>query len=370
MSSSSASPSVLQTITPLFRSRLSWRIGCWVFISLTVIESLLMIPSVQRRRQEQLDHVEAVSTGKVNWIAETYPQATDAELFQQVEALQGNPMLQDIVGGAVYGPDGKSLEEFGEPLRIAPADIPQGGTWQGGDRFEAAWSVALPSGERWVVLRHDVSSLRPELLMYILQAATLILLISAVVTLVMMVVLWPSVIRPILTLRKDLAQVGETVWCDRPHSEFASSTFKRPDELGEVITTFETMYQQICQAVNARKQVEVELRDHNQQMQQYITQVNQVTQVAAALETDDFDPDDLTEIAQRPDELGKLARVLQDVAREIKQREAELQQQLSSLQVEIDHTKREQDVAKITESSYFQTVQSELAKMDLDNFWH
>lgn len=369
MQAPSTAANPLTTLKTLFRSRLSWRIVCWIFVSLTLVEVMMIVPSVQRRRQELLNQVDEVSEGKVEWIGETYPDATKEELVTHLEALYGNPMLPEIVGGAVFEPDGRIVDEFGEPLRIPPAIVQQGETWRGGDRYEAVWSVPLPSGEHWVVLRHDVSGLRSQLFIYILQTLSILLLISAFVTLAMMLVLWPFLIRPILTLRADLAKAGEAVWCDRPNPEFASSALKRSDELGEVITTFETMYQQICQTARARKHVEAELRDHNSQMQQYITQVNQVTQAAALLESDDFDPAELNEIADRPDELGQLARVLQDVAREIKLREAQYQHQLSSLQVEIDHSKRAQDVAKITESSYFQTVQSELAKIDLDNFW-
>ena len=60
--------------------------------------------------------------------------------------------------------------------------------------------------------------------------------------------------------------------------------------------------------------------------------------------------------------------IVQDIT-ERKRREDELRKQLEELQIEIDHKKREQEVAMLTESSYFQEVQQEIAEVDLDEFW-
>ena len=54
---------------------------------------------------------------------------------------------------------------------------------------------------------------------------------------------------------------------------------------------------------------------------------------------------------------------------ERKRREDELRKQLEELKIEIDQKKREQEVAILTESSYFQEVQEEIAEVDLDEFW-
>ncbi|MEM6253592.1 MAG: PAS domain S-box protein [Cyanobacteria bacterium P01_D01_bin.156] len=60
--------------------------------------------------------------------------------------------------------------------------------------------------------------------------------------------------------------------------------------------------------------------------------------------------------------------IVKDIT-ERKLREIELQRQLKELQIEIDETQKAQDVAKITESSYFQELQSEINQIDVDNFW-
>lgn len=60
--------------------------------------------------------------------------------------------------------------------------------------------------------------------------------------------------------------------------------------------------------------------------------------------------------------------IVQDIT-ERKGQETELKRQLEELQIEIDHKKRAQEVANLTESSYFQEVQQEMSEVNLDEFW-
>lgn len=62
------------------------------------------------------------------------------------------------------------------------------------------------------------------------------------------------------------------------------------------------------------------------------------------------------------------AGIIQDIT-ERKQREEQLRRQLQELQIEIDHQKREQEVALITTSGYFQDLQEEFSQINLDEFW-
>lgn len=56
----------------------------------------------------------------------------------------------------------------------------------------------------------------------------------------------------------------------------------------------------------------------------YIEQVDRVTSAATDVERDAFQPDALTEVAKRSDELGKLARVFTNMVKTVKAREIEL----------------------------------------------
>ncbi|MGJ3248690.1 MAG: PAS domain S-box protein [Elainellaceae cyanobacterium] len=60
--------------------------------------------------------------------------------------------------------------------------------------------------------------------------------------------------------------------------------------------------------------------------------------------------------------------MVQDITQR-KWREDELRRQLEELQIEIDQNKREEEVATLTKSSYFQEVRKEIENVNLDEFW-
>lgn len=365
----------------LFRSPLSQRIIAGMFVSLVAIEAILLVPSVQRRRVELLDQIEEVSTGKVRWIVTTYPTAEGEELAQHLQQLQKDPMLQGILGGAVYDANGRLVESFGEPPELTTADARQDRrqlfTTAAGRRYDIVWTTTgigegmLPelTENHWLVLRHNADDTHRALFFYIVRISGLVLLIAAFITLAMIVLLSRQLITPILTLRHDLALAGDAVAHDNHATEFASLRYQRQDELGEVIAAFNQMYGQICGAMCDRKQAETTLRHHNHEMQQYIEQVDKVTAAATAVDAGSFDPASLDDVAQRDDELGQLARMFQLMAAHVQQRETQLKQQLMELTIEIDQVKLQKQVAQITESDYFREIQAELKHLQPDEFW-
>src|SRR5436305_3734233 len=88
----------------------------------------------------------------------------------------------------------------------------------------------------------------------------------------------------------------------------------------------------------------------------YLQQVKQVTNPAAAIKANTFQPERLDEVARRGDELGQLALVFQEMARQVYAREQQLQQQVQQLRIEIDQERSAREVAEITESDYFQQL--------------
>jgi HAMP domain-containing protein len=67
---------------------------------------------------------------------------------------------------------------------------------------------------------------------------------------------------------------------------------------------------------------------------------------------------DLGDVAQRADELGQLARVFQNMCREVYAREERLRQEVHQLRIEIDQVKQQRQVSEITETDYFQNLQA------------
>jgi serine phosphatase RsbU (regulator of sigma subunit) len=269
----------LHDLTNLLTAHLSRHIVLWIFASLVVIEAIILIPSLQRREREMLNQIRQVSSGKVFWIATTYPNISANEFLNRVKQLQKDPMLQ-ILGGAVYTSNGQLVGTFGEkpalthtsvmadnPMSFEATDRPL----QDGDRYDAAWLIPKTGGNHILVIRHNATSARSEMVAFVLRTVGMVLIISAVVTLTTLTAVGIAVITPILRLREDLIAAGDAVSQDKPTPAFYSATVKRLDELGDVIAAFNQMFQQIWQAMVERKQAEQSLAEANQE----ITVLNQ-----------------------------------------------------------------------------------------------
>jgi two-component system, cell cycle response regulator len=89
---------------------------------------------------------------------------------------------------------------------------------------------------------------------------------------------------------------------------------------------------------------------------EYLEQANRVIEAAGAVEAGSFDVGSLDPVARRGDALGQLARVFQQMAREVQQREQRLRKQVKDLQIVIDETRQAKKVAEITETGYFRSL--------------
>ncbi|MGQ0701986.1 MAG: protein kinase domain-containing protein [Gemmatimonadales bacterium] len=73
---------------------------------------------------------------------------------------------------------------------------------------------------------------------------------------------------------------------------------------------------------------------------QYLEEVGRVIQAASAVETGNYDPTTLAPVARRGDELGRLARVFDRMADQVRAREDRLREQVESLRREIAEAKQ------------------------------
>jgi DNA-binding response OmpR family regulator len=90
----------------------------------------------------------------------------------------------------------------------------------------------------------------------------------------------------------------------------------------------------------------------------YLRGVAKVTAAALAVESGNFTPGSLDDIAQRPDPLGNLARLFQHMAIEVAARQRRLEEQVQRLTIAIDEKKKAAEVNEITDSDYFRDLQA------------
>jgi len=81
----------------------------------------------------------------------------------------------------------------------------------------------------------------------------------------------------------------------------------------------------------------------------------------------DVEQGDLIRLAARKDEIGQSISLFQRMAREVAAREKQLRQQVERLKIEVDETKKSQQVKEITESDYFKELQTKVRDLRSHN---
>jgi len=269
-------------------SRLSRKVVFWVFTSVVAIEAILLIPSVLRREQELIWQISEVSAGKVAVIKQiTQSQMYDEEFLEQVKQLHElepidliGKLQHIIVGGALYRSDGSLVGTFGKEPQLSFDDVHSESKMnfrsQNGERYEAVWTPEMMQGGFTLIVRHDTSSVKPELKAFILRIAGLVLIISVVVTAGTWIALDPIAITPIIRLRNDLIGAGEAISKDAEPPDFYSASVQRQDELGDVISAFNQMFAQITEAISDRKDAEANLASSNRELEKSNGLIRQV----------------------------------------------------------------------------------------------
>jgi len=290
-------------ILPIFRSfksRLSRKIAFGVFTSLVIIEAVLLVPSIQKREMEILERSRAITQGKIEWIANNFRQASGIELLAQVQQLQSDIMLKQIVGGVVYEVDGKEVGKFGESPTLNYADIKSRGftglNSRNDDRYDAAWFVPTAQNTYLIVVRHNVDSLNLELVVYVWGIIGLVVIIATFLTLTTMLIVGKNVITPILRLREDLNAAANAVSQDASNHDFYALSERRQDELGDVMASFNKMFEQIRQEMRDRKAAEASLKVEQEKSEQLLLNILPEAIVAQLKESSDAIADRFDEV--------------------------------------------------------------------------
>ena len=253
----------------VFTARLSWRIVLWVFLSIIVIEVLILVPAAFRREREKLLELQQKCSLILEAIANLNPpDATPQALMAEFEQARETDL---VWGGVLYNPDTQeSLTSFGEAPDF---DLDQARTayefyylrGETGDWYDVAWQPSqLP--DYYLAIRLDASPVNDFIREYLRNIALLILLISVFVTAGTMAALGPIVLDPILRLRRDLKLTEELITQDRSLAEAQFLSSSRQDELGDVITAFRQMRDRISDAFQERKETAVALEMMNAQL--------------------------------------------------------------------------------------------------------
>lgn len=257
------------------QAKLSRKIVLWIFASILAIETIVFIPSSFRRKQELLSQLEAVTAILVNWLANS--QSTPELEPMLLDKVENNFQQTTISGIAIYRENGELIRTLGEQPAISWKDLQNQQIvrrmyWYE-RRYDIGWSHNYLGVDYNLVIRHDATSVERKLIFYSLRIAVLVIVISAFVTLFMIVVLGITAIAPILGLRNDLQAAASALNKQRQQVHFYSDSVQRNDELGEVMAAFQDMFDRIYTEIEQRKSVEKCLREEQEKSERLLLNI-------------------------------------------------------------------------------------------------
>ncbi|MEL7313733.1 MAG: PAS domain S-box protein, partial [Cyanobacteria bacterium J06559_3] len=256
----------------LWQARLSRRIVFWIFLSILVIEAIILVPSVLRRERELLEYLRSLSSAQAEGVLsvkDDLDAIDDEALLSYLENLRNNEV---VLGGALYRADGSLVGTFGEAPELTLAAAKAANPWwRDGDRYnrrtqryDTVWQMSPLKNRYQLIVRHDATWVGREFYYFIARITGLVMIISVFVTGAMMILLERLVISPVLALRRDLQRAGNTL---RQNQDARSLPFEsvhkaslRRDELSDVSMAFEEMVNQVGEAITERDQAETDLR--------------------------------------------------------------------------------------------------------------
>ena len=301
-------PRIRKSIERIASARLNRSVVLWVFVSVILIEGIILIPSYNNRRDELLALLREVSTARIELILHDAPQnQSDTNLVKSFRKLVDARLL----GGTLFETSGKEIGTFGEKPSLGAEAVINDGQMDHLIRsryiYEFAYRCSDLSKDYILILRHDAASVKNELHAFILRIAGLVLIISFFVTAGAWVALVLLVIDPILKLRQDLSDAAEAVQQDREPS-FQSVALARRDELGDVINAFSATFNKVQQSIQKRREAETLLQSSLEEVEAYSRALNSELEKGKQIQRD-FLPEHLPEsIVNRLEDTAVLSR--------------------------------------------------------------
>ncbi len=267
-----------------FKSRLSQRVILWVFGSLVIIESIILIPSVSQRHRELLKQLEEVCAASTLAIVSLTKQAQSDQAALAIAQSIKPQINTNLLGGALYKKTGELVGTFGEAPQVSPAmllklqQMNSLRSWEG--TVQGQWArfdvgITYPA-EEWgyiLVFRYDLMPINQEITAYIIRIVGLVIIIAVFITLSTLVGMQAFVINPVLRLRDALNEAGESTSNHSGQPTFRELPVPRQDELGEVSQAFNQAFKRITWEIMQRQESERCLRDEQEKSERLLLNI-------------------------------------------------------------------------------------------------
>ncbi len=236
--------------TKIWRSRISWRIALSAFLTILVVQGGILLFTFKQQEMMLLSDIRetgrSVIASSIGNVTDMLSSPIDQEAADRINSTT-------IVSGfTVYSLDLRLLGSYGEPVSMVMLDQDsQYKTYRSvdGGSYEVVYRANDLRRPYLVVARLVSSGVGPSLLDYIKQTLAIMLLMSAFVTVVLMISLSKWLLEPILFMRDGLLSAAES-----PESPvLKESPFNASDEIGGTILMTQNLIQQNAENIRQIK---------------------------------------------------------------------------------------------------------------------
>lgn len=227
--------------TKIWRSRISWRIALSVFLTILVVQGGILFFTFKQQEMTLLGDLRELGRSIIApSIGSTADMLASPITQEQAERVNSTTIVN---GMTVYSLDLRLLASYGEPVSMVMLNQDSlSKTYRSidGANYEVVFRSNDLRRPYIVVARLDSQMIGPSLLTYIKQTVAIMLLMSAFVTVVLMISLSKWLLEPILFMRDELMSAAEN-----PESpDIKESPFPAQDEIGGAIIMAQTLIQQ------------------------------------------------------------------------------------------------------------------------------
>lgn len=191
-----------------FKSRLSRQIVLWVFISILVVEGIILVPAARNEHREKQQQIERKATVSIKTLAQLRGRSDNAAQLLNDIRLSQTALSVPLLGASIYNSQGQRLDGFGKVA--IDADTTINGDRRGNkrnlqkQRYEILLSAQQLGWPYTVALSYDATKINHSLYAFIGRIVGLVLIISAFVTASTFWVLQRLIISPLQQIRRQL----------------------------------------------------------------------------------------------------------------------------------------------------------------------
>ena len=225
----------------IWRSRISWRITTAVFLTIMLVQAVILTLTLEQKEQQLLNTLREIGRSSITPVLGRTENFLDSPITQEI----ANRLISSTIvnGLTVYSTDFLPLGHYGEPVAMVMLDQDSlSKTYRSADG--GSYEIVLRPNDLTrpyiIVARLNSDKISPQLFNFVQQAILIMLLMSALVTTVLMIALGHWLLEPILFMRDNLISAAQ----NPENPKIPESPFSTADEIGDTIALAQKLIHQ------------------------------------------------------------------------------------------------------------------------------